>query len=114
MAVIVKAELIPVPAPPTAQATAAIQIVNSGNAMYQILVAKFNASYNLIWNNSNATPQQVYDALEASNPGQGVPAKVVSTAASLRAVINGAVPNTLPAPLKTLTTNPDGTVTVGP
>jgi hypothetical protein len=110
---ICKAEVIPVPPPPTPQAVAATRIVTNGNQVFKFLVSQFMVSYNLIWKNKDATPQQVYDELEATNPGHGVPATVLATATALATLINSVVPKTLPDPLKTLTTNKDGTVTVG-
>lgn len=78
------------------------------NLLFTQNVTGFVRCYNTIWSNSNGlTPQEVCDALgtDAGN--------LFTLAGSLQAVVNAAQPGALPqAPLKAVTINSDGTVTL--
>lgn len=85
------------------------RIRNANTVLLQQMVLTFSTLMGLIWANPDQlTPQEAFDSMgtDAGN--------LVVKANLLKDIVNATVPGTIPdATLPTLTTNSDGTVTVG-
>lgn len=82
---------------------------NAMQRSFNQLVADFNKSFDMVWNNkAGLTPQDVFDAFGVEA------AQLFQVAGATQSLINTLVPNTATAvPPNAYVMNQDGTVTVG-
>jgi hypothetical protein len=101
---------------PTPAQLAAQQVQNLSLAGFKSLQQFGLQGFNLIWNNRNATPQQVIAALGAEAAAVFALSALNNQTIASAAQIGGVSPPNMPAiPTGwTVTANPDGTVTLTP
>ena len=97
------------PAAPTVapEVAAANQVLSSGKQTAQLLLNTYQMSYNLVWNNKNASPDKVIAALGTS--AVAVFAHAAATATFLTSLGATGFPTAIPAGW-TLVSNADGSM----